>query len=271
MIEINKVYNENCIDTMDKMGENFVDLVVTSPPYDGLRDYKGYSFDFERVAKGLYSVMKEGGVVVWVVGDATVKGSETGTSFAQALYFKSIGFLLHDTMIYEKPSRFPSGCKSNRYSQEFEYMFIFSKNISPKYVNLIRDKKNKYSGLKIHGSIRKKNGEMVKATKGDENKFVNELGVRTNIWRYATGYGNSSKDDVAFDHPAIFPEALVADNIKSWSKEGDLVYDPFMGSGTTAKMSLLTNRNYIGSEISNEYCDIIEKRMNMYKNNLFKI
>ena len=101
-MEINKIYNENCLDTMARMPDRFVDLTVTSPPYDGLRDYKGYSFPFEKIAKELFRVTKDGGVVVWVVGDATIKGSETGTSFKQALYFKEIGFNVHDTMIYQK-------------------------------------------------------------------------------------------------------------------------------------------------------------------------
>jgi site-specific DNA-methyltransferase (adenine-specific) len=239
-MEINKIYNENCLDTMAKMPDCFVDLTVTSPPYDNLRDYNGYTFDFEGIAKELYRITKEGGVVVWVVGDATIKGSETGTSFKQALYFIQLGFNLHDTMIYSK-----SGFKNpsnDRYHQTFEYMFVFSKG-KPKTFNPIKDRKNKYVG--VHGG---------------EKSFRDEYGKRFNVWYYANGGNNTTKDAV-FKHPAIFPEQLANDHIISWSNEGDLVYDPFMGSGTTAKMSILNSRNWIGSEISEEYCKIIETRI----------
>ena len=239
-MEINKIYNENCLATTAKMPDGFIDLTVTSPPYDNLRTYNGYSFDFEAVAKELYRLTKVGGVVVWVVGDATINGSETGTSFRQALFFKEIGFKIHDTMIYSKTGmKNPS---NGRYHQIFEYMFILSKG-KLKTFNPIKDRKNKYVG--IHGG---------------EKSFRDEFGMRFNVWLYANGGNNSSKDDV-FIHPAIFPEKLANDHIISWSNEGDLVYDPFMGSGTTAKMAMLNKRNYIGSEISKEYCDIAEKRI----------
>jgi len=136
-MQINKVYNENCLDTMSRMPDEFIDLTVTSPPYDNLRTYNGYSFDFESIAKELYRVTKEGGVVVWIVGDATINGSESGTSFRQALYFKEIGFNLHDTMIYNKNARFPENV---RYYQEFEYMFVFSKG-KPKAFNALTQRK----------------------------------------------------------------------------------------------------------------------------------
>lgn len=239
-VEINKIYCENNLETMAKIPDCFVDLTVTSPPYDNLRDYNGYSFSFESVAKELHRITKQGGVVVWVVGDATIKGSETGTSFRQALDFIKIGFNLHDTMIYSKTGmKNPS---NDRYHQTFEYMFILSKD-KPKTFNPIKDRKNKYVGVC-----------------GGEKSFRGEYGMRFNVWQYANGGNNTSKDDV-FKHPAVFPELLANDHIISWSNEGDLVYDPFMGSGTTAKMAMLANRNYIGSEISQEYCDIAEKRI----------
>ena len=244
-MEINKCYNENCLDTMAKMPDNFVDLTVTSPPYDNLRTYNGYSFDFEAVAKELYRVTKQGGVVVWVVGDATIKGSETGTSFRQALYFKEIGFNLHDTMIYEKSGMaYPD---STRYHNVFEFMFVLSKGY-PSKTNLIKDRENLYKGV-CGGN---KRGGLCKRA---------DFGARFNIWRFANGRDNSSKDRDAFKHPAIFPEQLANDHIISWSNEGDLVYDPFMGSGTTAKMAILNKRDWIGSEISEEYCKIIERRI----------
>tara|TARA_R110002153_G_scaffold270507_1_gene436930 strand:+ start:41 stop:844 length:804 start_codon:yes stop_codon:yes gene_type:complete len=246
-MEVNKTHNENCLKTMARMKDNFIDLTVTSPPYDNLRTYNGYSFDFESIAKELFRVTKEGGVVVWIVGDATVKGSETGTSFKQALYFKECGFNLHDTMIWEKTGRVPT---QDRYYNVIEYMFVFSKG-KPKAMNFITDHKCVNGGRKQRKDSVINKGEN---KKGDGFFIRNEYGRRSNIWKIHVGR-NKTK------HPAIFPEQLANDHIISWSNEKDLVYDPFMGSGTTAKMSILNNRNYIGSEISKEYCDIIHSRL----------
>lgn len=251
------LYNENCLDTMSRMEEGSVDLTVTSPPYDKLRDYEGFSFDFDKIASELYRVTKDGGVVVWVVGDAVVKGSETGSSFRQALGFMEAGFRLHDTMIYQKDSiSFP---ERNRYSQIFEYMFVFSKG-KPKTANIIKDRKNlHYNGRKcIKGNYRTKDGETKRHNK---QNLLKEFGARFNIWRVSTGHNKSTLDKVAFKHPAIFPEKLASAHVITWSNEGDLVFDPFMGSGTTAKVARDNNRNWIGSEISSEYCDIIKERL----------
>jgi DNA modification methylase len=257
-MNVNTIYNENCLDTMVRMPDNFIDLTVTSPPYDGLRDYNGFSFPFEEIAKELFRVTKEGGVVVWVVGDATINGSESGTSFRQALYFKECGFNLFDTMIYAKQPRGAVG-NNNTYWQTFEYMFILSKGI-PKKINLICDKKNKESREGDNGTKRLENGDLLKVKRGG----YFEYGRRTNIWEYGIGKGKSTKDDVAFQHPAIFPEQLANDHILSWSNESDLIYDPFMGSGTTAKMAHIYKRNWIGSEISSEYVELAYKRLKPY-------
>jgi len=247
-----KIYNENCLDTMSKMRDGFIDLTVTSPPYDNLRTYHGYDFDFESIAKELYRVTKQGGVVVWIVGDATVKGSETGSSFKQALYFKDIGFNLNDTMIWNKGSFTAVGALKYRYAQTFEYMFILTKGLS-KTFNPIKDRKNKVKGT-IGGKLRKPDGSMVKMSTHGKQRL--EYGQRFAIWDQPPCGGNKS------GHPAPFPEQLAEDHILSWSNEGDIIYDPFMGSGTTAKMAILNNRKFIGSEISKEYCDISEKRIN---------
>ena len=239
---------------MKEIEDNFVDLTVTSPPYDNLRDYNGYSFDFEGIAKELFRVTKEGGVVVWVVGDATVKGSETGTSFKQALYFKEIGFNLHDTMIWKKDTFTAVGALVNRYAPVFEYMFILSKGY-PKTFNPIKDRKNKTVGCKQHGTIRKKGGETVKmSTVGN---IVRKYGQRYNIWEISA----EKRRNLGYNHPAIFPEQLAQDHIISWSNKGDLVLDIFNGSGTTTKMAKILGRNYIGIDISQEYCDIANKRL----------
>lgn len=261
-MELNKIYCENCVTTMEAMPDNFIDLTVTSPPYDGLRDYNGYSFDFEPIARNLFRITKIGGVVVWVVGDAVVDGSETGTSFRQALYFMECGFNLHDTMIYKKQSpAYPASQKSNRYGQVFEYMFVFSKG-QPKTYNLLKDKKNRWAGHKSFGTVseRLKSGELRERQYND----IGEYGYRFNVWEYLAGYGNSTNDEIAFEHPATFPEKLAADHIHTWSNAGDIVYDPFTGSGTTLKMAHIQNRSFIGSEISIEYFTMANKRLNPY-------
>jgi site-specific DNA-methyltransferase (adenine-specific) len=266
MIEVNKLYNEDCLLTMANMDDNSVDMVLTSPPYDDLRtynkhltgnrtEYNGYSFPFEQIAQELFRVVKKGGVVIWVVGDATNKGSETGTSFRQALYFKECGFDLYDTMIYQKTGTpFP---QKDRYNQIFEYMFVFSKG-KPNTFNPIM-KKNVTAGAVRHSrKFRNADGEMVEGFNG---KPINEYGVDNNVWIMRNGMYKSTKDIVAFEHPAIFPEELAVRHVVSWTKENDLIYDPFMGSGTSAKAAIQLKRNWIGSEIDKGYCDVCEKRL----------
>ena len=240
----------DCVEIMRKMDDACIDLTVTSPPYDNLRTYNGYCFDFENVAKELYRVTKNGGVVVWVVGDATIKGSETGTSFRQALYFMECGFNLHDTMIYQKNGT--GACGSNKcYWQTFEYMFVFSKG-KIKTVNRLTTE----TTVKQGGSRIKSNGEKKKENRISDNE---KKSVRSNVWVY--NVGNANNDDKT-GHPAVFPEQLAKDHIISWSNPNDIVFDPFMGSGTTAKMAMLNNRRFIGCEISEEYCNIIKDRLN---------
>jgi DNA modification methylase len=266
MIEYNILYNEDCLITMSKIPDGTIDLTLTSPPYDDLRTYNkhlsgnktefnGYSFPFESIAKELFRITKNGGVVVWVVGDATNKGSETGTSFRQALFFKECGFNLYDTMIYQKTGTpFP---QKTRYNQTFEYMFIFSKG-KPNTFNPIM-KKNITAGAVRHSrKFRNVDGEMVEGFNG---KPINEYGIENNIWLIKNGMNKSTKDMVAFEHPAIFPEELALKHIITWTKKGDLIYDPFMGSCTTAKASIQLERNWLGSEIDSEYCDICNKRL----------
>lgn len=256
-MELNQIYNESCLDTMNKMPDNFVDLVVTSPPYDDLRTYNGYTFDFESIARELYRITKQGGVVVWVVGDATVNGSESGTSFRQALFFKELGFNIHDTMIWDKGAFTATGSLKVRYASVFEYMFVFSKG-NIKTFNPLKDKKNKNFG-KVFSSSRVRQADGTTKYRSNRGKATAEFGQRHNIWNISTAkpYGN---------HPAVFPVELAIDHITSWSNEGDLVYDPFMGSGTTAVASIKLNRNWIGSEISSEYCELINNRLEPYFN-----
>jgi len=242
---------------MKRMDDCFIDLTITSPPYDNLRTYNGYEFEFEKIAKELFRVTKDGGVVVWVVGDATIDGSETGTSFKQALYFKEIGFNLHDTMIYKKNS---PPLTHKRYEQNFEYMFVLCKGKIKTFNPIYRKKIYKDTRTETQNR-REKNGEF---SKGFRSK--NKETIRENIWEYSVGGGISSTDKISFLHPAIFPEQLVKEHIYSWSNEEDLIYDCFMGSGTTAKMAHLQKRNWIGSEFSKEYTELANKRIEKYIN-----
>jgi site-specific DNA-methyltransferase (adenine-specific) len=243
-----------------------IDLTVTSPPYDDIRDYNGYQFNDQTLANiitELYRVTKVGGVIVWVVGDATINGSESGSSFRQALKFMEAGFKLHDTMIYEKnTSSFPAKRAGNRYTQIFEYMFVFSKD-KPKTANLICDKPNKWAGHTNWGknTNRLKSGELQETT---DIKPVPDFSPRNNIWKYNVGKGFNSSDKESHEHPAIFPEQLAEDHILSWSSEGDIVLDPFSGSGTTCKMAKKNKRKYIGIDISAEYCLLAEKIIAKY-------
>jgi len=263
MDKINLLHGD-CLELMKDIPDKSIDLTVTSPPYDNLRSYNGivaWNFEmFKGVAKELFRITKPGGVVVWIVGDATIKGSETGTSFKQALFFMECGFNLHDTMIYQKDAcPFP---ETNRYYPSFEYMFILSKG-KPKTANLIMDKPNKRFGEKITGTGRNPDGTLKQhtAVKNNTNRVVKEFGVRTNVWLYSVGKWKMTKDEYAYQHPAIFPEQLVQDHIITWSNPGDVVLDPFLGSGTTAKMAILNGRNFIGIELDDEYFEIAKQRI----------
>ena len=254
-----ELWHGDCLELMKNIPDGSVDLTVTSPPYDNLRTYNGnidqWNFEkFKDIAKELYRVTADGGVVVWIVADATIKGSETGTSFRQALHFMDCGFNLHDTMIWNK-----GNCSSigslNRYENVFEYMFVFSKG-KPKSANIIKDKPNKRFGEKQSGSIRQANGE-VRKTSGYGKRGIAEFGRRHNVWDVVP-----CKSPAERLHPAPFSEQLANDHIISWSNEGDTVLDCFMGSGTTGKMAVLNNRKFIGIELDEGYFKIAEERIN---------
>lgn len=248
------VFNFDCIEIMQLMKDKgmTVDLTVTSPPYDNLRTYNNsseWNFDkFKEIAKLLYDITSDGGIVVWVVGDACINGSETGSSFRQALYFMECGFKLHDTMIYEKnSSAFPARKGSKRYTQIFEYMFVFVKGKIRSDINLIADKKNKWAGHTNWGNNTQynKEGELIPT---NNIKPVPEFSLRNNIWKFTVGF-NKNKGK----HPAVFPYQLAVDHILSWSIEDDIIFDPFLGSGTTAVAALHNNRYFVGCEIDENY------------------
>ena len=246
-----KLMAGDCVQRMRILEDASAQLVVTSPPYDELRDYNGYSFPFEDIAQELYRVTADGGVVVWVVGDR-IRGGRSLTSFRQALYFQEIGFSAHDVMIYQKKNT--PFMRSNAYTNAYEFMFVLSKGkpatFNPLKVPTARHGMELLTHNKLPDGInKKKRGELKKEK------------TRTNIWSYAVGLGGTTRDKIAFQHPAVFPEKLAEDHILSWSKPGDLVLDPMCGSGTTGKMALLHGRDFIGIDISREYIDIARQRL----------
>lgn len=257
-MEINRIYNESCLDTMNKLPDSSVDLVVTSPPYeyeeDGFRKYDsntGLDWTksvFEECVKSLYRVIKDGGVVVWNVADKVKNGSKTLTSFEQALFFKEVGFNVNDVMIWEKTNPMPQ-VKQPRYSNCFEYMFVFSKG-KPKTFNPIMEP-CKNAGQLYDSTVKNMGGE---SGRHKITYNISKEKVKSNIWKIAVAQNKT-------EHPAVYPYQLAHDNILSWSNEGDIVYDPFMGSGTTALAAVDLKRNWIGSETSEKYCDIIKERI----------
>jgi site-specific DNA-methyltransferase (adenine-specific) len=249
-----KLLHGDCLELMKEIPDGSIDLTVTSPPYDNLRTYNNTlewgEHVWKPVLQELFRVTKKGGVVVWIVNDATIKGSETGTSFKQALYAKEIGFNLHDTMIYQKST---PPLTHNRYEQNFEYMFVFSKG-KPKTFNGLREPREYADNRKNKAFGRNKDNSV---DVGYSSKY--ETRLKRNVWKYFAGGG--ANDKIASQHPAIFPEQLANDHIISWSNENDVVFDPFMGSGTTGKMALLNNRKFIGIEKDAEYFEIAKKRI----------
>ena len=249
-MEKNCIFNEDCLQTLSRMPDGVIDLVVTSPPYDGMRKYGGYTVDFKGIVEQLFRVLKDGGVVVWVVGDQTINGSESGTSFRQALMFMDAGFRLHDTMLYVKKNPIPQP-PYVRYAQSFEYMFCFSKG-KPKTFNPIQvPTLNKGKEYQLKRNLL----DPLQAMQPKDKVFkVPCTKPHSNMFEYPSNGGDTG-------HPAVFPSRLAYDQIISWSNPGDLIYDPFMGSGTVAIECIKTDRDYIGSEINPEYVKIIEKRI----------
>ena len=235
-----------------EMPEHCVDLVVTSPPYDNLRDYNGYNFDAESVGLGIMHVLKEGGVAVWVVGDR-IDGGRSLTSFEHAIMFRDLGFRVHDVMIYQKKNT--PFMRSNAYTNAYELMLVLSKG-TPKTFNpltcpTVRNGKE----TAVYG----------KGPDGDNSKrravTLRKEKTLINIWQYAVGLGGTTRDRYAFEHKALFPEKLAADHILSWSNPGDIVLDPMCGAGTTLKMAALNGRQWFGIDVSEEYIALSARRV----------
>ena len=255
-LPINEIVCGDNVSVLSTFPGDCIDLVVTSPPYDNLRTYGGHSWDFEGVASQLVRVIKPGGVIVWVVADATINGSETGTSMRQALHFKDVcGLRIHDTMVYQKTNAIP--LTHNRYEQQWEYMFVFSKGKPVTFSPLMERCLN--AGRKNPSGTFRHEGKETGAA--HTPKPVSQEKIKYNVWPYDVGFMKSSCDVIAFDHAASFPESLAGDHIKSWSNEGDLVLDPFAGSGTTCKAAKILQRRFIGIEINPNYVEICRKRL----------
>ena len=249
---------------MRKFAENSIDLTITSPPYDNLRTYKGFIFPFEDIVKELYRVTKDGGIVVWIVGDATINGSETGTSFKQALFFMEVGFNLHDTMIFQKTNPIPQIYRK-RYNNIFEYMFVFSKGDVVTHNPIMVD--CLHAGLELNGTTYKNYSKGEQKREKQANPVKKEK-IKGNIWEYVVG--KKAEDQEAKGHPAPFPCALAVDHILSWSNTGDIVFDPMCGSGTTCRSAILNGRKYIGIDISREYCEMARNRIETASQMLIK-
>ncbi len=256
-MELNTFQNKKAEDFLEKVPDNFIDISIVSPPYDDIRNYNGKDFNLNLIIKELYRATKKGGVCVWVVADQTIKGSESLTSFKQAIAFVEGGWKLHDTMIYKKLNPTPNA--GTRYQQCFEYMFVFSKG-KPKTTNIqLRERRNKCNDKRTYR--KKKFSRDKDGVFNENNYYVKELVPEDNIWEFYVGGGNSTKDKIAFKHPAIFPELLAEKHIKSWTNPGDVVCDFMAGSGTTFKISKKLKRNWVGCEPNLEYCEIITERL----------
>ena len=249
---MNKLITGDAVRYLKSVGTEFVDLTVTSPPYDDLRDYNGYKFDAKSMLSSILKATRPGGVCVWVVGER-INGGRSLTSFEHAFIGRDVGWTVHDVMIYQKKNT--PFMRSNAYTNCYELMLVFSKG-KPKTFNQLTEP-TKRSGWEtaVYG----------KGADGDNSKRraieLKKQKTRTNIWQYAVGLGGTTSDRIAFQHPAVFPEGLARDHILSWSNPSDLVLDPMCGSGTTCKMAQEAGRNWLGIDISEEYISIAKQRL----------
>ncbi len=256
----NQIVNTDCIEGMRLLPDGCIPLTVTSPPYDGIRQYGGHAFDFEGIARELVRVTMPAGVIVWIVQDQIVDGVESGSSMRQMLYFNDLGMATYQTLIMQVNAwRFPH---KRRYPKQFHYAFVLSKG-RPRVANVLRDRRNKCVGQTVRQSQRNKDGSVTTLTR--RGKTIGRFGSRGSVWTYEVGGRKNTKDLLAYQHPAIMPEAMAEDHILSWSRPGDLIFDPMCGAGTTCKMAMLNHRSYLGMEIHQPYWEIACERLELAK------
>jgi len=248
-----QLHQQDCVEWMLTQPHESIDCVLTSPPYDNIRSYNGYTFDFESTATELVRLLAPGGVIIWNVADATQGGSETGTSMRQALYFMSLGLRLHDTQIYVKRNPMPTNVQTRRYHQAWEYMFVFSKG-TPAVFNPIQ------VDAKYTGNARMK----YRGTDGTIEYKTTIRNVKTklrNVFEYTIGGGHTTKNKQLSSHPALMPEQLALDQLTTWADTHSVIYDPFAGAGTTLWAAQQLGFSSVGTEIDSDYCALIHDRM----------
>ena len=258
MLEYNKIYNMDCLEGMKLIPDNSIDLIVTSPPYDEIRDYKGFSLDLHNVGKEISRILKDGGMCVMVIQDQTKDGRKSLTSFKTIVDWCKTELDLWECCIYQR-SGVPGNWWSKRFRVDHEYIPIFIKGKRPQYFNkehMMIECKN--VGKKFSGNVRLTNGESL-----EKNFICSDKKCCGTIINYESERNLDNRNKIKKQHPATFPDKLASDFIQCFTKEGMIVLDPFMGSGTVAVMAKKLNRNYIGFEISKEYCDIAEQRLKL--------
>lgn len=254
--ELNEIYCIDCVEGMKKIPDNSVDIVVTSPPYDGIRDYNGFNFDLHETGRGLIRILKEGGIVAMVIQDQTKNFGKTLTSFKTIIdWCDNIGFKLFECVIYRKHGS-EGAWWTNRFRVDHEYMPIFLKGEKPQYFN-----KENLKVPSIHGG-KVMTGSGSRRTDGKTNarvtRPINTMKCRGTIWNYLMA---GDKDPIKRQHPAPFPDQIPLDFIECFCPPGGVVLDPFMGSGSTAVAAKKLNRKYIGFDTSEEYIKIAHARL----------
>lgn len=252
----NQIICGDSVEILRSFPDNSIDIVVTSPPYDAIRDYKGFSYDLHATGKEIQRVLKLGGVAVIVIQDQTKNFGKTLTSFRTILdWCDSFGFKLFETVIYRKYGA-EGAWWNKRFRVDHEYIPIFLKGERPQYFNKEHLKiPSKHGGKTLTGGgTRLTNGIRI-ATRAIK---INLMKCRGTIWEYLTA-GDGSR--LKHEHPATFPDKLPYDFIQCFCPEGGIVLDPFVGSGTTTVAAKNLGRRYIGIDIAPEYCAIAEKRM----------
>jgi DNA modification methylase len=254
---LNQILQADCLKELAFFDDNSIDLTVFSPPYDGIRDYKNnWVFNFVELGKHLFRVTKDGGVAVVVIGDGTKNFAKSLTSFRLAVnWVDDIGWKLFESVIYKRDGN-PGAWWNQRFRVDHEYILMFFKGNRPKTFHkehlMIP---SKHAGKIYSGTDRLTNGGFKKI----EPKAVNPMKCRGTVWEYSTS--NTEGNRLKLQHPATFPDKLASDLILCFSEPHDVVLDPMCGSGTTCVQAKLNNRQFIGIEISEEYCDIARKRL----------